>query len=66
MPGSEDPQTPQANRGFRVGDTVHVYQGTSAGTRAHQTIAYIGTVVGFHEEQRKWLVSDCGCLVLCY
>ena len=64
MSGTEDAQTPQRTRCYSVGDTVHVYHGTSAGTRAHQTVAYIGTVVGFHEEQQKWLVSNAHCLFL--
>ena len=51
-------QTPEPRQGFRVGDMVYEYMGTSAGTRAHRTVAYIGTVVGFHEEERKWLVSN--------
>jgi hypothetical protein len=51
-------QTPEPRQGFRVGDTVHVYMGTSAGVRAHRTVAFIGTVVGFHEEERKWLVRN--------
>ena len=52
-------QTPEPRQGFRVGDMVHVYMGTSAGTRVHRTGAYIGTVVGFHdEEERKWLVRN--------
>lgn len=53
---NEEPQTPQATRAFSVGDTVHVYNGTSAGTRAYNTVAYIGTVVGFDVEHKKWLV----------
>ena len=52
------PQTPEPREGFRVGDIVHVYEGTSTGIRAHRTVAYIGTVVGFHEEERKWLVRN--------
>ncbi len=63
MQGNEDPHTPQPTR-YSVGDQVHVYHGTSAGTRAHQTVAYIGTVVGFEEEQKKWLVCDVHCLIL--
>jgi hypothetical protein len=35
-----------------------VYKGTSAGVRVHRTVAYIGTVVGFHEEERKWFVRN--------
>ena len=58
MTDNELPQTPEPRQGFRVGDTVHVYMGTSAGVRAHRTVAYIGTVVGFHEEERKWLVRN--------
>ncbi len=56
MADNELPQTPEPRQGFRVGDIVHVYMGTSAGIRAHRTVAYIGTVVGFHEEESKWLV----------
>jgi hypothetical protein len=50
MADDELPQTPEPCQGFKVGDTVHVYNGTSKGIRAHQTVTYIGTVVGFHEE----------------
>ena len=32
MEGNEEPQTPEPSRGFKVGDLVHVYNGTSAGT----------------------------------
>ena len=63
MEGNEVPQTPEPSRGFKVGDLVHVYNGTSAGTRGYKTIAYMGTVVGFDEQQRKWLVLV--CCVLC-
>ena len=56
MADDELPQTPEPRQGFKVGDIVHVYMGTSVGIRAHRTVAYIGTVVGFHEEERKWLV----------
>ena len=52
------PQTPEPRQGFIVGDIVHVYQGTSTGIRAHRTVAYIGTVVGFHEGEMKWLVRN--------
>ena len=58
MPDNELPQTPEPRQGFIVGDTVHVYMGTSASVRAHRTVAYIGTVVGFHDEERKWLVRN--------
>ena len=57
----KNPRTPEPSRGFKVGDLVHVYNGTSAGTRGYKTIAYMGYVVGFDEHQRKWLV----CVVLC-
>ena len=52
------PQTPEPREGFRVGDIVHVYEGTSTGIRAHRTVTYIGTVVGFHEVEMKWLVRN--------
>ncbi len=58
MNSNEESLTPQPRRDFRVGDTVHVYHGTSAGVRAHQTVAYIGTVVGYHDEESKWLVCN--------
>ena len=58
MDGNVEPHSPQPRPEFRVGDTVHVYHGTSAGVRAHQTVAYIGTVVGYHDEERKWLVRN--------
>ncbi len=61
MEGNEVPQTPEPNRGFKVGDLVHVYNETSSGTPGYKTIAYMGTVVGFDEQKRKWLV----CCVLC-
>ena len=53
---NEEPQTPQPTRASSVGGTVHVYNGTSAGTRGYNTVAYIGTVVGFDVEHKKWLV----------
>jgi hypothetical protein len=64
MPGTEETQKPQPTRRYSVGYTVHVYHGTSAGNRAHEAVAYIGTVVGFHQEQKKWLVCDVHCLIL--
>ncbi len=58
MADDELPQTPEPRQGFKVGDIVHVYMGTSVGIRAHRTVAYIRTVVGFHKEERKWLVRN--------
>ena len=60
MEGNEEPQTPERSQGIKVGDLVHVYNGTSSGTRAYRTMAYLGTVVGFDEIAKKWLV----CVVL--
>ncbi len=63
MEGNEDPQTPERSQCIKVGDLVHVYNGTSLGTRAYRTTAYIGTVVGYDEEAKKWLVLRClSCL----
>jgi hypothetical protein len=45
MEDNEEPATPQPARAFSVGDTVHVYNGTSAGMRAYNTV-----------EHNKWLV----------
>ena len=65
MEGMEAPQTPQPSRNFKVGDLVHVYNGTCLGTRGYKTIAYMGAVVGYDEHQSKWLV--CAVIVLhCY
>jgi hypothetical protein len=46
MEGNEDPHTPERSKGIKIGDIVHVYNGTSLGTRAYRIIAYIATVVG--------------------
>jgi hypothetical protein len=62
MEGMEAPQTPQPSRSFKVGDLVHVYNGTCAGTQGYKTIAYMGTVVGYDEHQSKWLV--CAVIVV--
>jgi hypothetical protein len=59
MEGNEEPQTPERSHGIKVGDLVHVYNGTSSGTRAYRTMAYLGTVVGFDEIAMKWLVLVC-------
>ena len=56
MEGNEEPQTPERRQGIKVGDTVHVYNGTSSGTRAYRTMSYIGIVVGYDELVMKWLV----------
>jgi hypothetical protein len=56
------PQTPQPSCKFKVGDLVHVYNGTCAGTRGYKTIAYMGTVVGYDKHQSKWLV--CAAIVV--
>ncbi len=64
MEGNEVPQTPEPSRGFKVGDLVYVYNDTSAGTRGYKTLAYMGTVVGFDEHQRKWLVCCVSCLAV--
>ena len=64
MEGIVAPETPQRSRNFNVGDLVHVYNGTGAGTRGYKTIAYMGTVVGYDVEQSKWLV--CGVLLFCF
>ncbi len=64
MGGNEDPQTPERSQGIKIGDMVHVYNGTSLGTRAYRTVTYIATVVGYDEEAQKWLVCVVYCLVL--
>jgi hypothetical protein len=57
---SHTPETPERPipSAFKVGDTVHVYQGTAPGTLGKNTTAYIGTVVGYNYNagQGKWLV----------
>jgi hypothetical protein len=64
MEVNEEPLTPERRQGIRVGDTVHVYNGTSSGTRAYRQMAYIGTVVGYDELAMKWLVCVVFYLVL--
>jgi|LauGreSBDMM110SN_4_FD.fasta_scaffold263890_1 hypothetical protein len=64
MEGREAPQTPQPSRSFKVGDLVHVFNGTCAGTRGYKTVAYMGTVVGYDEQHKKWLVCAVKCQAL--
>ncbi len=64
MEVNEEPLTPERRQGIRVGDTVHVYSGTSSGTRAYRQMAYIGTVVVYDELAMKWLVCVVFYLVL--
>ena len=51
-----EPQTPQPGTRYAVGDTVNVFQGTGAYVRGRNTIAFIGTIVGFDATDGKWLV----------
>ncbi len=60
-PETPEPPIPSA---FKVGDTVHVYQGTAPDTPGKNTIAFIGTVVGFNAGEGKWLVCVLLRLVL--
>jgi hypothetical protein len=64
MEGMEAPQTPQPSRSFKFGDLVHVFNGTCAGTRGYKTVAYMGTVVGYDEQHKKWLVCAVKCQAL--
>jgi hypothetical protein len=63
---SNDVQAPRPSRRFEVGDTVHVFQGTGAYSyvRRPNTIAFIGTVVGYNMEDGKWLVRILSCPVV--
>ena len=51
-----EPQTPQPGTRYAVGDIVNVFQGTGAYVRGRNTIAFIGTIVGFDATDGKWLV----------
>jgi hypothetical protein len=73
MDGHSDPQTPEPSNDvqaprpshrFEVGDTVHVFQGTGAYVRGPNTIAFIGTVVGYNMEDGEWLVRILSCPAL--
>ena len=57
MEANAEPQTPLPKERFSVGDTVHVFHGTTPGIAGYKTVAYIGVVVGFDDETGKWLVS---------
>ena len=50
------PCTPTATK-YKVGDIVHVFQGTAAYVRGHNTVSLIGRVVGYNELDRKWEVQ---------
>ncbi len=81
MDGHLDPQTPESSHQAQtsrqtqrvaVGDIVNVFQGTDVYVRGHNTVAFIGTVVGYDATERKWLVRlvlhflachACSCLV---
>ena len=49
-------QTPEPTSRFKVGDIVHVFQGTAPGTPGKKSEAFIGTVVGYDRQHEKWLV----------
>ena len=46
------PCTPTATK-YKVGDLVHVFQGTAAYVRGRNTVAFIGRVVGYNELDGK-------------
>ncbi len=50
------PCTPTATK-YKVGDLVHVFQGTAAYVRGRNTVAFIGRVVGYNELDGKWEVQ---------
>ncbi len=50
------PCTPAARK-YKVGDLVHVFQGTAAYVRSRNTVAFIGRVVGYNERDAKWKVQ---------
>ena len=41
---------------YKVGDLVHVFQGTVAYVRGRNTAAFIGRIVGYNTEAGKWEV----------
>ena len=49
------PCTPTVGK-FKVGDIVHVFQGTAAYVRGRNTVAFIGRIVGYNTEANKWEV----------
>jgi hypothetical protein len=42
---------------YKVGDLVHVFQGTAAYVRGRNTVVFIGRVVGYNEGDAKWEVQ---------
>ena len=60
MEHNEVPTTPKPfpeTRKYKVGDLVHVFQGTAAYVRGRNTVAFIGRVVGYNEGDAKWEVQ---------
>ena len=49
------PSAPMAMT-YKVGDLVHVFQGTAAYVRGRNTVAFIGRIVGYNTEAGKWEV----------
>jgi hypothetical protein len=49
-------QPPTATK-YKVGDLVHVFQGTAAYVRGRNTVAFIGRVVGYNELDGKWEIQ---------
>jgi hypothetical protein len=47
--------TPTARK-YKEGDLVHVFQGTAAYVKARNTVAFIGRIVGYNDEDAKWEV----------
>ncbi len=55
-PTTHLPVSTPTGRKFRVGDLVHVFQGTAAYVRGRNTVAFIGRIVGYNEDAAKWEV----------
>jgi hypothetical protein len=49
-------RTPIASK-FKVGDLVHVFQGTTAYVKGRNTVAFIGRIVGYNDDKSKWEVK---------
>lgn len=57
LPTTQRPLGTPTSMKYKVGDLVHVFQGTAAYVRGRNTVAFIGRVVGYNEGDAKWEVQ---------
>ena len=61
MEANEQPRThpppSSPTQKYKIGDLVHVFQGTAGYVKARNTVAFIGRIVGHNKEDAKWEVN---------